>query len=207
MRKEGLDFEWICEGRVDRNSYKMMKEISRAGCKILYLGIESANQRILDYYQKMITPQQSYEAVKSARKAGIDLIMGTFILGAPDETREEIKNTLDFAKKLDIDIPHFHVLGIYPGTDIWDELCFKGGLDEDKYWEAGVEVSKIYPASVPYNEIVEMITDAVKQFTLRPSFLLQQIGRTLFSSYRRGVIMNNLGNMGEVLETIRNPVG
>jgi radical SAM superfamily enzyme YgiQ (UPF0313 family) len=207
MRKEGLDFEWICEGRVDRNSNKIMKELSRAGCKILYLGIESANQRILNYYQKMITPQQSLEAVKRARKAGIDLIIGTFILGAPDETREEIKNTLDFAKKLDIDIPQFHVLGVYPGTDIWDELCIKGGLDEDKYWEAGVEVSKIYPTSVPYNEIVEMITEAVKKFTLRPRFLLHQIGRTLLSSYRRGVIMNNLGNMGEVLETIRNPVG
>jgi radical SAM superfamily enzyme YgiQ (UPF0313 family) len=207
MRKEGLDFEWMCEGRVDNCSYEMMKEISRAGCKILYLGIESANQRILDYYQKTITPQQSLRAVDTARKAGIDIIMGTFILGAPDETREEINNTLEFAKKLDIDIPQFNVLSIYPGMDIWIELCNKGVVDEEKYWETGVQVSEIYPTPVPQNEIYKMITEAVKYFTLRPGFLLRQIGRTLSSPYRRGVVLHNLGNMGEILETIRNPPG
>jgi radical SAM superfamily enzyme YgiQ (UPF0313 family) len=206
MRKEGLDFEWICEGRVDSSSYKMMKELSRAGCKFLYLGIESANQRILDYYQKMITPQQSLEAVDVARKAGIDIIMGSFILGAPNETREEIKNTLDFAKKLDLDIPQFNVLHVYPGTDIWNELSIKEGLDEDKYWETGGEASKIYPTSVPYHEIVKMVKVAVKEFSLRPSFLIHQISRTLLSPFRRRVILNNLNNMGEVLETIRNPL-
>ena len=207
MRKEGLDFEWICEGRVDSSSYEMMREISRAGCKLLYLGIESANQRILDQYNKMTTPQQSEEAVRSARKAGMDLIMGTFIVGGPDETREEIRNTLDFAKKLDIDIPQFNVLGIHPGMDLWDDLRSKGYVDEEAYWETGVGVSRICPTAVPFEEIVEMITAAVKSFTFRPGFLLRGLGRTLTSSYRRGVVWNNLGNWREVLETFRNPLG
>jgi radical SAM superfamily enzyme YgiQ (UPF0313 family) len=131
--------------------------------------------------------------------------MGTFILGAPDETREEIKNTLEFAKKLDIDIPQFNLLSTYPGTAIWDELSFKGVLDEEKHWETGVDVSRIYPTPVPYREIVDMIKKAVTEFTLRPGFLLNQIGRTLLSPYRRGVLLHNLVNMGKVLETIRNP--
>jgi radical SAM superfamily enzyme YgiQ (UPF0313 family) len=185
----------------------MMREISRAGCKLLYLGIESANQRILDQYNKMTTPQQSEEAVRSARKAGMDLIMGTFIVGGPDETREEIRNTLDFAKKLDIDIPQFNVLGIHPGMDLWDDLRSKGYVDEEAYWETGVGVSRICPTAVPFEEIVEMITAAVKSFTFRPGFLLRGLGRTLTSSYRRGVVWNNLGNWREVLETFRNPLG
>ena len=65
MRKEKIDMNWICEGRVDSCSYETVREIVKAGCKIIYFGIESANQRILDYYNKQITPAQSEKAVKT----------------------------------------------------------------------------------------------------------------------------------------------
>ena len=207
MRKEDLDFEWICEGRVDNSSYEINEELAKAGCKILYLGIESATQRILDYYDKRITPKQSVEAVNNGRKAGIDIIMGTFILGAPDETRKEIQNTLDFAKKLDIDIPQFNVLGAFPGQDIWDELVAKGIVDIETHWETGVGVSKICSTAVPFLEIVEMIKDAVKEFILRPRFIMRQIGRTLTSSYRKNVLKHNIGNIGEIVRINKNPMG
>jgi anaerobic magnesium-protoporphyrin IX monomethyl ester cyclase len=207
MREEKLDFEWICEGRVDSSSYEMLREISRAGCKIIYFGIESANQSILDYYEKSITPEQSVQAVETARRAGIDLIMGTFIVGAPDETREEIQNTLDFAKKLPIDLPQFNVLGIHPGMDIWNEMKAKGYVDEERYWETGVGVPRICPTAVPFQEIGDMIKDAVYDFALRPGFILGQIGRTLKSPYRLGVVLNNLGRLGEIRKTFQNPMG
>ncbi len=207
MREEKLDFEWICEGRVDSYSYEMLREIARAGCKIIYFGIESANQRILDYYEKTITPEQSVKAVETARKAGIDLVMGTFIVGAPDESREEIQDTLDFAKKLSIDLPQFNVLGIHPGMDIWDEMKAKGYVDEEKYWETGVGVSRICPTAVPFPEIVKMIKDAVYDFALRPGFILGQIGRTLKSPYRFNVVLNNLGRLGKIRKTFQNPMG
>jgi radical SAM superfamily enzyme YgiQ (UPF0313 family) len=206
LASEGYN-EWICEGRVDSYSYEMLREIARAGCRIIYFGIESANQRILDYYEKTITPQQSVKAVETARKAGIDLVMGTFIVGAPDETREEIQNTLDFAKKLEIDLPQFNALGVHPGMDIWDEMKAKGYVDEEKYWETGVGVSRICPTAVPYPEIVEMIKDAVYDFAMRPGFVLGQIGRTLRSPYRFNVVLNNLGRLGKIRKTLQNPMG
>ena len=207
MRAEKLDFEWFCEGRVDSYSYEMLREISRAGCKIIYFGIESANQRILDYYEKTITPEQSVKAVETARRAGIDLIMGTFIVGAPDETREEIQNTLDFAKKLQIDLPQFNVLGIHPGMDLWEEMMAKGYIDEERHWETGVAISRICPTAVPLQEIAKMTKDAVYDFALRPGFILKQIGRTLKSPYRMGVVLNNLGRLSEIRKTIQNPMG
>jgi radical SAM superfamily enzyme YgiQ (UPF0313 family) len=149
IRQEHLDIEWFCEGRVDQCSGALMKELARAGCKVLFLGIESANQRILDYYNKGITPAQSKKAVETARKAGIDLIIGSFVLGAPDETREEIQNTIEFAKSLPIDFPQINVLSASPGSDIWNELATKGILNEEEYWETSVLVPKIDPRAVP----------------------------------------------------------
>lgn len=203
MRKERLDMDWICEGRVDNCSYEMLHEISKAGCRIFYLGIESANQRILDYYNKRTTPEQSETAVRTARKAGIDVIVGSFIVGAPDETREEIQNTIQFAKRVPIDFPQFNILGVFPGTDLWDEFNVDGVLEKSGYWETGVGVSEICPTAVPVSEIRQMIHNAFYQFVLRPSFLSNQLKRTLSSSYRMRVLIDNLSRMGQIRGGVR----
>jgi len=153
IRKEKLDIEWSCEGRVDHSSYEMMKEMPLAGCNAIYLGIESANQRILDYYNKRITPQQSVTAVNNTRKAGIDMIIGSVIVGALDETREEILNTFEFLKKLSIDFPKFNILVAHPGMEIWNELIMQGHLNEEDHWETGVLVSKLSASTIPYPKL------------------------------------------------------
>lgn len=203
MRKEKIDMEWICEGRVDNCSFEMLREIVKAGCKVLYFGIESANQRILNYFNKQTTPEQSENAVRTARKAGIDVIVGSFIVGAPDETREEIQNTIEFAQKIPIDFPQFNVLGVYPGTDIWNEFKMKELLNTEDHWETGITVSEICPTAVPLNEIKRMIHQAFYEFVRRPSFILKQLARTLRSTYRTQLLTNNLSRIGEIRESIR----
>ena len=203
MRKEKIDMEWICEGRVDRCSYDMLWEIAKAGCRILYFGIESANQRILDYYDKRITPEQSEKAVRKARRAGVDVIVGSFIVGAPDETREEIRNTINFAERIPIDLPQFNILGVYPGTEIWDEFEAKGLLKGGEYWETGVAVSEICSTAVPYSEIREMVHDGFYRFIRRPSFLSKELARMMKSSYRLNTLISNLPRVGAIVEDLR----
>ncbi|GAH57925.1 unnamed protein product, partial [marine sediment metagenome] len=130
MQKHKVDLDWICEGRVNQVSDEMLREMKRANCRIIFFGVESANQRILDYYKKGITPAQSIAAVKKTRKAKIPFILGSFIVGAPSETFKEIYSTLKFAQKIDIDFPVYNLLGTMPGTDIWDEMVEKNILDE-----------------------------------------------------------------------------
>jgi len=206
MRKERLNFEWFCEGRVDNCSIEMLQEVAKAGCKVMYFGIESANQRILDYYQKDITPEQSRRAVASARKAGIDIIIGSFVLGGPDETREEIQNTLRLAKQISIDLPQINVLGAYPGMDLWDELEMRGLLNVDEFWETGALIPEICPDAVPLPEIKWMIHSAFYDFVLRPKFILLQMARAFYSQYRMGILVNNLPRINSIRESVRNIV-
>lgn len=203
IRKEKIDMEWICEGRVDQCSYEMLRESVKAGCVMLYLGIESSNQRILNYYNKTITPQQSEDAVRTAKKAGVDVVVGSFIVGAPGETRQEIRNTLEFAQRLDIDIPQFNILGAFPGTDIWDELKTRGVLDEERYWETGLCISDFSPDTVPFEEIKEMIRQYYEYFFLRPRFLFKQVLRTVRSRYRMNLTINNLNRIDVISESVR----
>ena len=204
MRKERIEMDWICEGRVDNCSYEMLREMALAGCKVLYFGIESANQRILDYLNKRTTPAQSEAAVRTARKAGIDVIIGSFIVGAPDETRGEIQNTIEFAKKIPIDLPQLNILGVYPGTELWDEFEAKGLLKGSEYWETGAAISEIYPTPVPLKEIRQMIHDAFYDFVRRPSFITRQVVNTVKSSYRRNIVVNNISRISDIMENMRN---
>ena len=206
MRKEGLDIRWICDSRVDVSEYDIFREMVRAGCNTVYFGIESANQRILDYYKKGITPDQSVKAVRNARKAGIDIIVGSFIVGAPDETRNEIQNTLQFAQKLDIDVPSLNILGAFSGTEIWNDLVARGLINEEQCWETSVYVPQVSPHTVPFEEIRSMIYEHFRAFYLSPKQLLKEILRTLKSSYRIAVAFANIPRIDTLIDSVRRGV-
>ncbi|MGQ9470062.1 MAG: B12-binding domain-containing radical SAM protein, partial [Nitrososphaerales archaeon] len=184
--------DWICDARVDCISIDALRAMAKIGCRIIYYGMESANQRILDFYNKRITPSQSIAATKAARKAGIDIIVGSFIVRTPDETREEIENTFNFAQRLDIDVPIFHPLELYPGTPLWIDLSSQGLLNEDEHWERGVYASDISPKAVPLVELHSMIYHASKKFLLRPRYITLSFMRLLKSRYKLEIASNNM---------------
>ncbi len=206
VKKEGMDIQWFCDSRVDNCRYDVFRQMVKAGCKILYFGVESANQRILNYYKKGITPDDSRSAVQKARKAGVDVIVGSFILGAPDENKREIQNTLRFAHELDIDVPQLNILGAFTGTDLWSDLVAKGFVDEDQLWETGVYVPKVSPHTVPFEEIRSMIYDYFRAFYLRPKLLLTEILRTMKSSYRFAGLINNMARFNHIVDTVKQGV-
>lgn len=203
IKKEKIDIEFFAEGRVDHCPKEMLQEMVRANCKMIYFGIENGTQRILDYYDKQTTPQQAKIAVKYARKVGIDVIVASFILGAPNETREEIWNTLKFAQELKVDIPQFNILATFPGTDIWEELKNKSFVNEEKYWETGVMVSEVSPDAVPAKEIEQMIHQGYQRFFIRPEYIIKQLAKILKSSYRRNVLLHNLKRADIIAESIK----
>jgi radical SAM superfamily enzyme YgiQ (UPF0313 family) len=173
---------------------------------MIYFGIENTTQKVLDYYDKQTTSKQAIDAVKKARNVGIDVIVASFIVGAPYETRQEIQNTLKFAQKLHVDIPQFNILATFPGTDIWEELKMKGLVDEEKHWETGVMVSEVSPEAVPTKEIEQMIHDAYQRFFVRPDYIIKQLFKIGTSAYRLNVLLNNLKYVDVVVEGVKTVV-
>jgi radical SAM superfamily enzyme YgiQ (UPF0313 family) len=206
IRKAGMDIEWFCDSRVDHVSYDMFRDMVKAGCRCLFFGIESGNQRILDYYKKGITPDQSERAANKARKAGVDIIVGSFIVGAPDETEREIVDTLRFANRLDIDIPDVNILGAQTGTDIWNDLVTKGFLNEDEQWEDEICIPRDVPTPVPYEEVKSLVYEYFRAFYLNPKQLLTEILRTSKSSFRIAAAINNMRGLPQVIDSLAHAI-
>lgn len=130
-KKEGLKIIWGCQTRVtsvDRDYLKMLKE---ANCKQITFGLESGNQRVLSMLKNcMTTLKQNREAVQMVKEAGI-LSCGSFMIGNPGETEEEIEETRKFIIDNKLDGFGVSVTTPFPGTKLW-EMCKEKGVIPDK---------------------------------------------------------------------------
>ena len=146
--KRKLNFVWECEARANTIDGELVREMRRAGCEFIDLGIESGSDRILKNIKKSITVEQAITAAKIIKKAGIGL-KAFFMHGLPGETYEDIKKTVFLSRYL------YYNLGaegttqgisvIYPGTELERMAKESGTLPKDFSWSKYYERDRSYP--------------------------------------------------------------
>lgn len=110
---------WAANSRVNLADLKIYKKMKEAGCGLLGFGIESGNQDILNSIHKGIKLEKAERAIATARQAGIRT-SAFFILGHPNETPRSVRDTINFACKLNPDMVCFGMMIPYPGTKIYE---------------------------------------------------------------------------------------
>jgi len=118
MIEEKVEVQWSCLSRADTLNEEMLIWMKKAGCKRVYIGVESGSQRILDFYKKKVNVEEALANIKLCKKVGIET-MGFFIVGMPEETREDFDQTLKFAIKSDLTFAIVFELIPYPGTPLF----------------------------------------------------------------------------------------
>ena len=100
MKRRGL--KWTCEAHVSRvfRHPEMIEEMLDSGLIAMQIGIESGSQRVLDAYQKQITPEMIYQVVRHCHKAGLPLLEGNYIIGGALESDDTLQESLSHAKRL-----------------------------------------------------------------------------------------------------------
>ena len=134
MIDEKINIRWTCNSRVDYVDEEMLSMMGKAGNWLISWGIESGNEAILKQAHKGADPAKAERALKWAKKAGI-MNWGYFIVGLPGETEETIRQSIDFAKKLPLDIALFHVAAPYPGTPFFFDVVENGWFRPGTRWE------------------------------------------------------------------------
>jgi len=157
ITSRGLDVTWQCEARVNNVDREILQAMKKAGCRIVWYGIESGTQKILDFYRKGTTLEQIKNAVSLTKEAGVSP-MGSFILGAPLESREEMEETIRFGLGLGLKEVYFNALIAIPGTDLYDYVVKNNYLH--KHLEGGIiEVE----GKVPREEVLMFRNKAQKK--------------------------------------------
>lgn len=176
MIQEEINIKWTCNSRVDYVDEEMLKLMGRAGCWLISWGIESGNEQILRHARKGAYPDKAERALRWAKSAGIKN-WGYFIIGLPGETEETIRETINFAKKLPLDIALFHVAAPYPGTPFFFEVVENGWFRPGTRWEQ-VDMDKgtvlDYP-ELPAERLLYWQKRAFREWAFRPGPILTYV--------------------------------
>ena len=165
-----LGVTWSCNAKanVPRKTLEVMRD---NGLRLLLVGYESGNQQILFNIKKGIRVEFARRFTRDCHDLGI-LIHGTFILGLPGETRETIRETLEFAKEINPHTIQVSLAAPYPGTFLYRQAKENGWL----YHEAselltqhGTQIAALNYPHLSHGEIFEAVEDFYKKFYFRPS--------------------------------------
>lgn len=169
MIESKIDMHWTCNSRVDYVDEEMLGMMGKAGCFFMTWGIESGSESVLKHARKGAYPEKVERALKWSKAAGIKN-WGYFIIGLPTETEATIRQTIDFAKKLPLDIALFHVAAPYPGTPFFFEVVREGWFRPGTRWEQ-VDMDKgtvlDYPG-LPAEKLLEWQRKAFREWAFRP---------------------------------------
>ncbi|MCT7516355.1 B12-binding domain-containing radical SAM protein [Aliarcobacter cryaerophilus] len=116
--ERNLDFNIWCYARVDTVNPTTLEKIKKAGINWLALGIESADPNVRDGASKKMRVKDIKQRVKLIQNAGIHVI-GNYIFGLRDDTKESMQETLTMAKELNCEFANFYCAMAYPGSPLY----------------------------------------------------------------------------------------
>ncbi|MGE5779939.1 MAG: hopanoid biosynthesis associated radical SAM protein HpnJ, partial [Hyphomicrobiales bacterium] len=129
-----LGMVWSCNAKanVPRSTLKVLKD---NGLRLLLVGYESGNQKILHNVKKGMRIDVAKRFAKDCRELGI-VTHGTFILGLPGETRETIEETIRFAIEVNPHTIQVSLAAPYPGTALYEEARRNDWLQDETLVDA-----------------------------------------------------------------------
>ena len=179
-----LNMTWSCTSRVTTD-YDTLKAMKEAGCRLLIVGYESGDPQILKNIKKGATIDMAERFTANCRKLGL-LIHGDFIVGLPGESRESIRKTIDFAKKLDNETIQVSIAHPYPGTEFYDyakknNLISIGSMTD----EVGHQLPKVIYPDLDEAELVEWVERFYGEYYFRARVIWRVVSKAMFNSHDR----------------------
>src|SRR4030042_431385 len=120
--------------RADTLDFDLLKKMKRAGYDDIAVAPETGSQKTMDkIIEKKLNLKNVEEVVANCKKIGLDVAC-FFVLGFPDETKEDIEETLAFMKKIrSMGAFHCTVRNAIPvpNTRLYNESKARGLLIKD----------------------------------------------------------------------------
>jgi len=183
-RLKPLGISWTINARANCD-YETLKIMRQAGLRHVVVGYESGNDTILKNIKKGINKEQAIRFTKDCQKLGLS-IHGAFIMGLPGESRATIAETIEFAKRLDLNSIQASLASPYPGTEFYDLCVENNWITSDSFLDdSGHQKCTISYPELGSAEIFNSVEEFYNRFYFRPRYILHSIGRMIVNSDER----------------------
>jgi hopanoid biosynthesis associated radical SAM protein HpnJ len=177
-----LGITWSCNAKanVPRSTLKIMKD---NGLRLLLVGYESGNQKILHNIKKGMLVDVARRFTKDCHELGI-VVHGTFILGLPGETKETIEETIRFATEINPHTIQISLAAPYPGTFLHKQALENGWLVDEKpqlLTDHGMQMAALNYPHLSHSEIFQSVDDFYRRFYFRAPKIASIVGEMVRS--------------------------
>jgi anaerobic magnesium-protoporphyrin IX monomethyl ester cyclase len=135
--EQGVRISWHCQSRIDCVNPVLLEKMRASGCTQIVAGIDSGNDEILALSRKGLTREKARRGAQLFRDGKAPKLHLNFVIGHPWDTRESIRETIDFADELERDFRAtcgFYMMVPFPGTELGDNAP-KYEIKIKKDWE------------------------------------------------------------------------
>lgn len=127
-----IDISWTTPNGISANTLddEVLNYMKKSGCYKLRIAPESGNDYVRNtLIRKNISSAKIKEVVRLMKKHKIE-VSCFFVMGVPGETKKTVRDTINFAKELDIDDVSFAIATPYPGTEMYYDCIKKGYIEK-----------------------------------------------------------------------------
>lgn len=171
--KRELDVFWGCTTRADTLSQDMLKKMKDSGCITLFIGVESADQLILNNVNKQTTVNKVKKAFELAKNYDMRTI-ASVVLGMPGDNRENILKTIKFVKNLNPSYAIFSLATPYPGTPFYKQAVSENLIKVNDWSKYTLLNPVLNTLDCSLEDLKKLQRRAFRSFYLRPSYLIKQ---------------------------------
>ncbi|MEO8938591.1 MAG: hopanoid biosynthesis associated radical SAM protein HpnJ [Burkholderiaceae bacterium] len=174
-----LGVTWSCNAKANV-PYKTLKILKENGLRLLLVGYESGNQKILHNIKKGLLVDVARRFTKDCHALGI-VIHGTFILGLPGETEETIEETIRYAMEIDPYTIQVSLAAPYPGTFLFKQATDNGWFDSSNalLTNGGIQIAQLSYPHLPAAIIFDKVEEFYRRFYFRPRKIRAIVGEML----------------------------
>jgi len=194
------DLTWSCDARADNLGPDLTALMYRAGCRSVWMGMESGDPEMLARYRKGTSIDDYRRATRWCKQAGL-LCNGSFIIGGPGETRASLRRSLAFARQVDLDYFTPFYCTPLPGAPMYNEVHKHGTFFSD-YSLATMTFPTFIPHGLTARELQVWYVWSLFAFYIRPAkllFVLEQMGPRHFLKTLGRTVVNLLHWVGKAV--------
>lgn len=133
---------WNANIRANQIDVDLAKLMLRAGCRMVFVGFESASDSVLKAMHKQTTVEDNRNCARALEEAKLPY-WASFIAGFPGETAEDLNASLEFARTIDPIGGWANEFNPTPGTRIYTKLLKEGKLVKPTSHEGWAAISKV----------------------------------------------------------------
>jgi len=179
-----LGISWTINARANCD-FETLKVMREAGLRHVVVGFESGNEQILKNIKKGVTKDQAIQFTKDCKKLGLS-VHGAFIMGLPGETRETIKETIEYAKALDLNSIQASLASPYPGTEFYELAKAQGWIASGDFIDdTGHQKCVINYPHLSNAEIFNSVEEFYNKFYFRPKYIARSVMKMITDSGER----------------------